>query len=129
MTTDGFSFDLSAAEWRKGITDEKILLEALAVRLEQALPSLTTVNRSFSLFSSRKPVRSIAVRFDDAEYSLTNEPTGIHAQLGKVVRGIRLKTENLPFPQWLERLSKDLESYAAGNSEARDTLERFLLGD
>lgn len=129
MSIDGFSFDLSAAEWRKGITDEKILIQALAVRLEQALPHLTTVNRSFSLFSSQKPVRSITVRLEDTEYVLRNETSGIQAQLGKVVRGIRLKSEDVSLQEWLNRLSVDLEAYATRHTEARTTLERFLLGE
>lgn len=129
MSIDGFSFDLSAAEWRKGITDEKILIQALAVRLEQALPHVTIVNRSFSLFSSQKPVKSIVVRLDEAEYALRNEASGIQAQLGKVVRGIRLKSEDLSLPEWLNRLSTDLELYATRHGEAREKLERFLLGE
>lgn len=129
MSIDGFSFDLSAAEWRKGITDEKILIQALAVRLEQALPHVTIVNRSFSLFSSQKPVKSIVIRLDEAEYALRNEASGIQAQLGKVVRGIRLKSEDLSLPEWLNRLSTDLELYATRHGEAREKLERFLLGE
>lgn len=129
MSTDGFSFDLSAAEWRKGITDEKVLIEALAVRLEQALPGLATISRNFSLFSSRKPVRSITVRLLDNEYSLLNESAGIQTQVGKVVRGIRLKTDLVTLPEWLDRLSTALELYALEHAEARDTLERFLLGN
>ncbi|MCF8564244.1 hypothetical protein LLE49_05745 [Alicyclobacillus tolerans] len=129
MASDGFLFDLSAALWRKSITDEKALLEALAVRLEQALPTMTTVERRMTLFSKNKPVRSVTVKFEGAEYRVALEGSGILAEKGKIVRNIRLKTEHLTLSQWLTELSSDLESYAQEHESTRQTLERFLLGD
>ncbi len=129
MPTDGFLFDLSAAQWRNSISDETSLIEALAVRLEQALPKITTVTRSVSLFAKNKPLRSISVRFDDAEYMVTNDKHGIRAEKGKIVRDIRLKTEQLSFPEWLNELSAALQTYAEQHAETRESLEQFLLGD
>jgi hypothetical protein len=43
-----------------------------------------------------------------------------------VVRGIALKTEELPVDQWIEELSRDLSAHAAKNSQARMALERLL---
>ncbi len=65
------NFDLAAAEWRRQSVDEKAYIEALAVRLQKALPNLVTIDRYFSLFSKNPPIRCITVRFDEAEYQLT----------------------------------------------------------
>jgi hypothetical protein len=42
------------------------------------------------------------------------------------VRGISLKTDELPVDAWIEELSRDLAAYAAKNSQARAALERLL---
>ncbi|RIV24703.1 hypothetical protein D2Q93_06370 [Alicyclobacillaceae bacterium I2511] len=129
MPTDGFLFDLSAAQWREGITDEIALIEALAVRLEQALPNITIVHRSLPLFSKNKRVQSVSVKFEDAEYTVSQGKNGVHAEKGKLVRNVRLKTEQFSLSEWLDELSTALQAYAEQRAEARESLEKFLLGD
>lgn len=131
MTTDDFTFDLSAAQWRKSIADERAFVEALAVRLEQALPGMVTVTRHFAFFAKDKRVQSIVVRLGDAEYELLQEKGhgGIRTQKGKVVRGVRLKTDELPFSGWLSELSAEIQRYSEEHQDTRETLEHFLLGD
>ena len=74
----------------------KAFIEALAVRLEQALPDLVEVTRSHSLFSKISPVKTIRVRFDTVEYCLQNQH-GFSTEKAKVVRGIVLKTDAVAF--------------------------------
>lgn len=125
---DGFSFDLSAAEWRRGIADEKAFVEALATRFEQALPEKTTVRREHSLFSKTQRVERIEITFATTEYILEFAPKrGITTTRAKVVRGIRLKTEEIPFAAWLDELSGTIREFAEENEELRNHLERFLL--
>ncbi|WP_054968260.1 hypothetical protein [Alicyclobacillus ferrooxydans] len=131
MATDEFTFDLSAAQWRKSIADERAFVEALAVRLEQALPGMVTVTRHFAFFSKDKRVESVVVRLGDAEYELLQEKNhaGIRTRKGKVVRGVRLKSDELPFTEWLRELSAEIQRYSEEHQDTRETLERFLLGD
>lgn len=131
VATDGFSFDLSAAQWRKSATDERAFIEALAVRLEQALPGLVTITRHFSLFGKMKPVHTIVVKLGDVEYELVQDkgPGTVRTSKGKIVRGVRLHSEELPFTEWLDSLSEDLDDYSTAHQDTRETLERFLLGD
>jgi hypothetical protein len=42
------------------------------------------------------------------------------------VRGIALKTDELPVDVWIDDLSHDLSDYAARNAQARIALERLL---
>jgi hypothetical protein len=125
---EAISFDLSAASWRRGLTDEKAYVEALATRLAQALPDKTKVERERRLFSSEAPVRTIEVLFDTTLYRLRfDKRHGMTTERAKVVRGISLKTDTVDFSQWLADLSKELNDLAQKHEETRSALERFLF--
>lgn len=123
-----FSFDLSAAGWRRGLTDEKAYVEALATRLEQALPDKAVVEREHRLFSSEQVVRTIAIQFDTTLYRLHfDKRRGVSTERAKVVRGISLKTESVDFAEWLNDLSAELSQLAEEHESARDAMEKFLF--
>ena len=125
---EGFSFDLSAAEWRRSLVDEKAYVHALATRLSQALPDKARVEYDHSLFSKEETVRSIEVQFETTLYRLRfDRRHGATTERAKVVRGISLKTETVPFSDWLSELSQELEAYAKEHESARESLERFLF--
>ncbi len=121
--------DLFAASLRADMTDLKAFMEALATKLEGALPMQTTLTRQNSLFSREHPVKEIAVTFGDFQYRLTRERQGspLIAQRAKVVRGIVLKTEQIPVEQWIDELAQLLAQEAERSMQARMALERFLL--
>ncbi len=120
--------DLLAASLRADLTDLKAFMEALAVKLEGALPNHTGVTRQSSLFSREHPVKEIAVTLGDVQYRIGRERQGpLLAQRAKVVRGIVLKTEQIPVEQWIEELASLLAQEADRNAQARVALERFLL--
>ncbi len=121
--------DLFAASLRADMTDLKAFMEALATKLEGALPMQTAITRQSSLFSREHPVKEIAVTFGDFQYRLTRERQGspLIAQRAKVVRGIVLKTEQIPVEQWIEELAQLLAQEAERSMQARMALERFLL--
>ena len=48
-------------------------------------------------------------------------------QRAKIVRGIVLKTDQVPMEQWIVELAGALADVAANNSQARIALERFLM--
>jgi len=120
--------ELLAASLRADSSDTKAFLEALATKLEGSLPDRTTVTRHSSLFSREHPVKEIAVVLGDYQYRIGRERQGpIMAQRAKVVRGIVLKTEQIPMEQWIEELAGELAQVAASSAQARSALERFLL--
>ena len=120
--------ELLAASLRADSSDTKAFLEALATKLEGSLPDRTTVTRHSSLFSRDHPVKEIAVLLGDYQYRIGRERQGpIMAQRAKVVRGIVLKTEQIPMEQWIEELAGELAQVAASSAQARSALERFLL--
>jgi|SRR5947209_5839716 len=120
--------EMLAASLRADTTDVKAFMEALAVKLEGSLPNQTTVTRHSSLFSREHPVKEIAVTMGDYQYRIGHERQGpVVTQRAKVVRGIVLKTEQIPVDQWIEELAEALAQVAANNAQARIALERFLL--
>jgi hypothetical protein len=73
-------------------------------------------------------VKEIAVTLGDYQYRASRERQGpIMTQRAKVVRGIVLKTDQVPLDQWIEELAGALAEVAASSAQARSALERFLL--
>lgn len=121
-------FDLQAAQWRRDYSDEKAFVEALATRFSQALPYQTTVERTGFAFSKNRPVKLIRIQFDDEWYELHMEKgLGVRTELQKVVRGIRLSSDQLSFSHWLESLSAALQKYVEQHEDVRETAYRFLM--
>lgn len=120
--------EMLAASLRADSTDNKAFLEALASKLSGSLPNQTTVIRHSSLFSREHPVKEITVTMGDFQYRIGREKQGpILTQRAKVVRGIVLKTEQIPMDQWIDELASALAYEAANSAQARIALERFLL--
>lgn len=120
--------DLLAASLRADTTDLKAFMEVLAVKLEGALPDQTVVARQSRLFAREHPVREILITLGDYQYRISRERQGPLVTLrAKVVRGIVLKTDQLPMEQWIEELATGLATHAGQSAQARMALERFLL--
>ena len=120
--------EMLAASLRADSTDNKAFLEALATKLSGSLPNQTSVTRHSSIFSREHPVKEITVVIGDYQYHIGREKQGpIVTQRAKVVRGIVLKTEQIPVEQWINELASALAEEAAHSAQARNSLERFLL--
>ena len=120
--------ELLAASLRASSTDLKAFMEALAVKLEGSLPNQTKVVRQSGIFSREHPVKEISVALGDYQYRISRERQGpLATERVKVVRGIVLKTEQVPMNQWIEDLATALAEEAAHSTEAHMALERFLL--
>jgi hypothetical protein len=122
-------FDLVAASLRADSGDVRGYCEALAVRLEGALPAQTRVQRRSRKFLSReKVVRRVEVDAGENRYSLTVDDRGnVEASRSAAVRGIVLKNDPLPLDEWIEALARDLASQAEESEQGRLALERLLL--
>jgi hypothetical protein len=120
--------EMLAASLRADSTDLKAFLEGLASKLQGALPHQTSVTRHSSLFSREHPVKEIVVVLGDNQYRIARERQGpLMASRAKVVRGIVLKTDQIPVEQWIEELAEELALEAARSSQALAALEKFLL--
>ena len=65
----------------------------------------------------------------DAAYFTGQDPdTLVEARRATAVRGVVLKTEELPLEEWLDALASDLASEAQTSEEAQRALQRMLAG-
>lgn len=120
--------EMFAASLRADSSDVKAFLEALATKLEGSLPNQTLVTRHSGLFTREHPVKEIVVTLGEYQYRISRERQGgLVALRAKVVRGIVLKTEQLPVEQWIDKLAGALAQIAAQSAQARAALERFLI--
>jgi hypothetical protein len=123
---DEGSFDMVAAGLRADATDLNAFVEALAVKLEGALPGRVTIARQGGLFSRSKGVREISVDMGDSRYSLVSNGGRIETTRRNEVRGIAIKSEPLELDEWIAALSRELEAAARESADGRQALERLL---
>jgi hypothetical protein len=123
---DEGSFDMVAAGLRADATDLNAFVEALAVKLEGALPGRVTIARRGGLFSRSKGVREISVDMGDSRYSLVSNGGRIETTRRNEVRGIAIKSEPLELDEWIAALSRELEAAARESADGRQALQRLL---
>ena len=123
---DEGSFDMVAAGLRADATDLNAFVEALAVKLEGALPGRVTIARQGGLFSRSKGVREISVDMGDSRYSLVSNGGRIETTRRNEVRGIAIKSEPLELDEWIAALSRELEAAARESADGRQALEQLL---
>jgi hypothetical protein len=120
--------ELYAASLRADKADLTTFLDALAIKLEGSLPDYTMVSRQGSIFSRERTIKEVIVSLADHQYRIGRGKQGpLVAVRAHVVRGIVLKTEQIPVDQWIEELSEALAQLAGRSAQTRAALERFLL--
>jgi hypothetical protein len=127
MEGEGLGFELLASSLRADSTDLKAFTEALATKLEGALPSQTRVERKGGGFlGGPKRVHRISVDLGNNRYEVVGDGGHVQATRGNSVRGIVLKTEQMPLDEWIDDLSRELTEQAQRSEQARIALERLL---
>lgn len=123
---DSSGFELLAASLRADVGDIKGFTEVLAAKFEGALPSQTHIERKGGLLSREKRVDRITVDLGDQQYQLAVDHGRITPRICRVVRGIVLKTDEVPLERWIDALSRRLGEEAEHSEQARLALERLL---
>ena len=120
-------FDLVAAALRADSSDLATFVEALATKLEASFPGHVKVERKGSRFvPGARPVRRISVPLGDSTFELEHDGGRVSCSRRAVVRGIALRTEEMPLDEWIDALSAALVSEAGSSESARAALERLL---
>jgi hypothetical protein len=104
------------------------MIEALAVRLEEALPRLATVKRHRigGFRSKQTEVERIDVSLDEQRFELEQTGGGFRCTVHTVVRGITLKREELPLTDWIRVLVGEVKRAASLGEKARQALEGLV---
>jgi hypothetical protein len=122
--------DVLAAALRMDDQETGDLLEFLAQKLELSLPQSTTIARGGSFLAKKRLVKEITVRFNDYHYQIVRDRLGSpSAKVMKLVRGVVLKTTEIPVDQWIEEVAQQLVQLARQSSQARTALNKFVLGE
>ena len=124
---DGLTFDLLAGALRADATDNATFLEVLATKLESALPGRVQVHRAGGLLRKTHPVTALDVELGEDRFHLSSTAPGqVEARRSRAVRGIVLKSEEVPLAAWIDALSQALVDHSAQSEADRTALERLL---
>ncbi|HEY3782858.1 MAG TPA: hypothetical protein VGL56_17375 [Fimbriimonadaceae bacterium] len=106
------------------LKDQGFFLELLAKTLGTALPDETSLKTKGLL---KKTCVGVQVSLGDARYSFEKPDRGpVIALKTKVVRGIALKTEEIPVAEALQELGEAMEQRAAKSGQAREAMAKML---
>jgi hypothetical protein len=120
-------FDLVAASLRADSSDLETFVEALATKLEASFPGHVKVERKGSRFvPGVRRVRRISLPLGDSTFELEHDAGRVSCSKRAVVRGIALRTEELPLDIWVDTLSAALVAEAGSSASARAALERLV---
>ena len=120
-------FELLAASLRADTHDLAIFLEALASKLEGALPQRTRVSRrSRGLLDRRKQVARIVVELGEERYVLRYDGGALEARRARVVGGVVLKSELLGLEGWIDSVARAIAAEARVSERGRLALEQLL---
>lgn len=120
--------DLIAASLRADSSDLSAFVEALAVKLEDAIPGSVRVQRRRGSLFAAKAVQRIELDADDQRLELERTGNGIQTRCSKLSGGIVLKREQLETNAWLQALGEALAVEARRSETTRLALERLLNG-
>ena len=118
--------DLVAASLRADAGDTGAFVEALAVKLEEALPGGVSVDRRRDGMFGPKRVRRIAVEAAGRRLELRAERGSVQTGCARLSGGIVLKTEEMSTDEWLRALGETLAAQAAHSQTTRQALDRLL---
>jgi hypothetical protein len=125
--TVGIDVDLLAGSLRASSSDLNVFVEVLADKLEDALPGRVKVGRRPTRFlGKQKRVERLECELGGQRYLLAARDGVVEARRATAVRGVVLKTEELPLEEWLDALALDLASEARTSERAQLALQRLL---
>ncbi len=112
-----------AASLAVSIHDVPALVMSLKNLLTHAFAEHTRIEES-GFFT--KTISAINVEVKTNVYRLAIDGGRARGTRTKVVRGVKLKDEQLPLGRFVEELARDLSAIAEENQHSSDALKRFL---
>lgn len=123
---DDLDIDLITASLRADTSDLHAFVEALAVKLEEAVPGAVTVERRRDGMFGPKAVRRVAVDAGGQRLELRAQGGSVQTMCSRLSAGIVLKSEQLAMDDWLRALGEALAGQAERSQTTRQALERLL---
>jgi hypothetical protein len=118
---------VSAALAKSYTADEREFLALLGTLMESALDTETRIERRG--FFSGGSIHRIVIALGDYTYVIEDPGRGpLIAARKRVVRGVALKSEEMPVPEWIDALGAAIEARATTSQRARDALSKLIGG-
>lgn len=110
-----------------GARRSRDLVNAVATRLQDAFPLLTEVDRGiFGSGAAKRIAITVPLGNDRLRYALALGRSGeVETTCAKIVRGVTIRTEQVPFEQWARALYEDLNAYARSSAQAQEMLQQL----
>jgi hypothetical protein len=130
MADDALDLDMLAASLAADSSDVRVLLNALAGRLADALGNRLQVERSGGGWRKRRAgdIRQISVVIGDDELTASVQEERLQCSIAHRSGGIRIRSESVDLGQWLRALLGSLEREAAYSQASRQALEAIVIG-
>lgn len=128
LTSEGWEHvGVSAALATSYAQDEREFLALLGTLMESALDTETRIERRG--FFGGGAIERITIPLGDYTYIIEDSGRGPLTALRKrLVRGVALKSEQMPVPDWIDALSAAIEERATTSQRARDALSKLIDG-
>ena len=120
--------DLVTASLRADTSDLRAFVEALATKLEDAMPGAVVVERRRDGMFGPKHVRRISVESAGQRFELRTDGAAVQTRCARLSGGIVLKNEDVGTDDWLQALSAALAEQARSSLTTRQALDRLLNG-
>jgi hypothetical protein len=104
------------------------LVNAVAAKLQQAFPLMTEVDRGiFGTGAAKKVAITVPLGNDRLRYILSLGAGGeVETTCAKIVRGVTIRTQQVPFEEWARSLYEDLNAYARSSVHAQEMLQQLV---
>jgi hypothetical protein len=122
----GVGFDMLAASLRADASELGTFINVLASKLQSALPDHVTCEREHKRFRDTDRITKIEVTLDELRFELEDAKGRLETRISHVVRGMKLKSDEVALDQWIERLSRKLAEAAERSAKSRDAIAGLL---
>jgi len=121
-----FDIDLLAASLRADEAELGSFIEAVAAKLEAAMPGAVRVQRGRDGLFGPKRVQRVTVDAGGRRLEMRRAGTGIETTASRMSGGIVLKSDAVDTRTWLAALGEAVADEARRSETAREALERLL---
>ncbi len=123
------SYDLSmaVAQLAANSGDLRVMLKLLVGQLAGALGDRLVVERA-GRFRKSDEIKSVRVTLGEDALDAVVEGPNVCCTVSHSSGGIRIRSEQVGMDEWLTRLLGALQAEAAHSEEARQALERIVIG-
>lgn len=110
-----------------GAQRSRDLVNAVATRLHDAFPLLADVDRGlFGSGPAKRVSLTVPIGNDRLRYTLSLGRGGeVETTCARIVRGVTIRTEQVPFDAWARALYDDLHAYARSSIQAQEMLQQL----